>query len=333
VAARVHHQLFRPAVEDAASLGWVSLSFDEERLAYAVKNDAGYQDLFVAPVGSDRAMRLVEGDDFLPTEMAWSPLGEHVAYKVGDITPHGGGQTIGVCKSGQPGEMAVIPGLAFVWMPAGRRLLVADYEARALVEVEPTGKLVRKLASIHTDRDSHFPPTLAVSQDGQRIAYVCRRLREEVAELWIIDGRGPGRPVLLAEFPGASLRMQPFWSPDGDSLGFLLVDLAAGTSGIVTVPGLEGEGEVVYGSALIDLPVAPLWLPAGRHVAFFRAARADHEFTANGPQELGLLDLDSREIEALSEPDEFQGHLRLSRRGGLISDGLGAAHRIGLEGV
>ena len=133
---------------------------------------------------------------------------------------------------------------------------------------------------------------------------------------------------MLTEIPGAGARVAPFWSPDGDSLAFMMVHLEEDMSAIVLVEKLEGEGEVVYESPLLDLPEAPLWL--GREVVFFRALHPEHEYTAAGPLVLALLQLDGGAHEALTQPGDLEGRLRLIDARTIAIDAVGAAYRVRL---
>jgi dipeptidyl aminopeptidase/acylaminoacyl peptidase len=67
----------------------------------------------------------------------------------------------------------------------------------------------------------HFVSDAQISPDGRRIVYVVTRVNAARdaydADLWLIDGDRPPRP--LVESPGDDAR--PRWSPDGSQLAFL----------------------------------------------------------------------------------------------------------------
>lgn len=67
----------------------------------------------------------------------------------------------------------------------------------------------------------HFVSDAQISPDGRRIVYVVTRVNAEAdaydADLWLIDGDRPPRP--LVESPSDDVR--PRWSPDGSQLAFL----------------------------------------------------------------------------------------------------------------
>jgi dipeptidyl aminopeptidase/acylaminoacyl peptidase len=67
----------------------------------------------------------------------------------------------------------------------------------------------------------HFVSDAQISPDGRHIVYVVTRVNAAIdaydADLWLIDGDRPPRP--LVESPGDDAR--PRWSPDGSQLAFL----------------------------------------------------------------------------------------------------------------
>ena len=263
----------------------------------------------------------------------WSPTGEHLAWVNGSNLPHGGGDTIGLCRSDAPSEATRIPGRAFAWMPSGRTLIVANGADRVLLEMTPAGEIRRELGILPHDEDPHFPPSIAVSEDGERIAYSVRLVGDDVSQVWVVDGRNHRRADILTEIPGTAAHVFPFWSPGADDLGIYMVHLSEEMSAIVTVEGLEGDGEIAYESILLDAPTEPVWL-SKRHVLLLRAPRAKNRHANTGPTALSVVALDGSAVTELAEPGALQGRLRRgATEGTAFVDGPGAAHRIVVEGI
>ena len=112
-----------------------------------------------------------------------------------------------------------------------------------------------------------------------------------------------------------------------------MVHLSEEMSAIVTVEGLEGDGEIAYESILLDAPTEPVWL-SKRHVLLLRAPRAKNRHANTGPTALSVVALDGSAVTELAEPGALQGRLRRgATEGTAFVDGPGAAHRIVVEGI
>jgi hypothetical protein len=67
-----------------------------------------------------------------------------------------------------------------------------------------------------------FDPLLALSGDGQRIAYVtARNMLMDDATIWTFDVASPARATQVVEIPNGLWPVKPVWSPDGRSLAYV----------------------------------------------------------------------------------------------------------------
>jgi WD40 repeat protein len=250
-------------------------------------------------------------------DLAWSAPGDVLTFLAQDGPP---GSISGLRWCDR--ELDTYWGLVGVLSYAGEAnggVIIASHTTRSMARVPKSEPLEQKLFPLSDDGDPLLAPWIAPSPDGTRVAYTCRRVADEVTELWV-DGR------LLTQIPGASVQASPFWSPDGKSLGIHLVHLEQEKSSILVVPNLEGEGEILYARDLLDLPGPGAWSPSGRSIAFFRTQTPKHEFTKSGEPQLVLLDVQTGELWPLTEPGQATGRPRFVDGRRLVVDGGPAAH-------
>ena len=89
--------------------------------------------------------------------------------------------------------------------------------------------------------------------------------------MWALERDAPGGPKLVTQIPGSQAHVFPFWSPKGGTLGIFIVHLELDRSALIAVPHLDGEGEVLHESELVDGAEAPAWSPSGATIVFQRA--------------------------------------------------------------
>jgi hypothetical protein len=268
--------------------------------------------------------RLVPIAPYRVEDLRFSPDGAHLAYRLLPLL--GAASTVGIAAANNPGELRRVNGTGFSWTPGGKALLVADPERRALVRHSLEDGSERELGRLEDDGDPGFPSRIAVAPDGNSIAYTAGRESEDISEVWLVR-REPGATTtqLLTELPGASVHVLPFWSPRGATLGLFCVHEGQGKSALIVVPRLEGEGEVLYESNLLDPPVTPVFAPGGRHIVFFRTEGPGDDMH-EGPTRLTLLDARRETFRALAEVDELSGSLSFQDERTLLVDGGAAAH-------
>jgi Tol biopolymer transport system component len=176
---------------------------------------------------------------------------------------------------------------------------LAGWLAMGRTSESPAGDGVRRatllLPSGHTLRASTQPGRrLAISPDGQRVAYVAAKTGSSDSTLYV-HSMEAGSAVAVPDSTGAGA---PFWSPDGRTLAFtqndalMTVDAAGGKpvkriasndpgtwgpgGGILTTDATErvtrllapgaGEWRTLAGTppGVQGLPIYPAWLPDGR---------------------------------------------------------------------
>jgi hypothetical protein len=341
------HRIVRPAVTGATH---VRLSPDGRRLAYY--HEVAYsraEGLYVAEVGevdpeAIEAARaegaplevqagpgdlLLHADGLELQEIGWSPDGGHVACVLGPEDPIDPRRFVGWAKAPRAGKsggpLGRASGLSFAWWtrgaPADLALLIAD-SSEGVVRRHSiaAGAKAETLAELRDDGSRRIPPRIVPSADGQRIAFTCRRMHEDVSELWIATADGPSvTSALFTQIPGAEVHVLPFWSPKGATLGVLMVHLALDHTGMIVVPRLTGEGDILHESDGLDGAVAPAWAPSGKSIAFFRADPA-------GGLYLDLLDPRTKNHAPATAPGALSGEPRFLGPDRLLVDGGPAAH-------
>lgn len=210
---------------------------------------------------------------------------------------------------------------SYAWMPDGKALVAADFGDRKIrrFAADPGSAEPVDIADLKDDGDPLLAPWIAPSPDGRRVAYTSRRVADQVTEI-LLDG------AVLTQIPGSAVQPAPFWSADGRSLGVHLVHLEQEKSAILIVPNLEGGGELLYASELIDQPGPGAWSPSGRSIAFFRTKTPKHEFTKTGEPQLVILDVASGELWPLTQPGQASGRPRFLDDRRLLVDGGRSAH-------
>jgi hypothetical protein len=152
------------------------------------------------------------------------------------------------------------------------------------------------------DGDPHFPPHVARTVDGRRVAFSTRRVKEGVTRVWV-------GTKALTEIPGSAVHPCLFWSPDGRHLGMLVVHLEEERSALIVFRDLQGGGEILHRHELLDGVEAPAWSPSGKSIAFLRTRNPRHEFTRAGDPELVLLDAETGAWHSVSKAGEATGPL------------------------
>jgi Tol biopolymer transport system component len=291
---------------------FVRLSPVGNRVAFVV-HDGNAPGIYAGDPGNPvSALRLVETRRHTIEDLAFSPDGAHLAYRI--AAPLGGSPAVAWSSSTAPGEISRVQGAAFAWTPGGNALIIADSARKLLIRYAiPSGKPA-ELTELEDDMDPAFPPRIAVSPDGARVAFTTGRAGEEVSELWVIERDGNQIvPTLVTEVPGASVHILPFWSPKGPTLAFFAVHEEQQKSALIVLPRLdpESEGMVLYESSFVDRPRTPAWSPSGKSIAFLRVEEEDREDIAEGasmaPSRLVLLDAYRESFVAVTAPGEVDG--------------------------
>ncbi|HEY8549549.1 MAG TPA: protein kinase [Vicinamibacterales bacterium] len=207
----VQQLTFEPGVESSPSI-----SPDGRWVVYSRRTPGSDADIYLQAVGGDRPINLTEGSGAGNGQPAFSPDGEHIAFRSGR-------QGSGLFVMGRTGDFVrrvTDTGYSPAWSPDGKRLaystsLVTDFVyAYAggsnvwVVDLEGGG--TRRL----TTMDAVQP---AWSPGGHRIAFWGVDPQTRNRDLWTVSVDGTD-PVRVTNDPAVDAT--PAWSPDGRFLYF-----------------------------------------------------------------------------------------------------------------
>jgi Tol biopolymer transport system component len=196
------------------------------------------------------------------------------------------------------GAMNIAPSIS----PDGR--YVAFYGRRALFTTDlyladaATGTIVRRLASPqqtpHYDALSFIASAGSWSPDGQMFAFVV--FRQGRNELAILDVRTTAITRRIA-VRGVGSIQNPAWSPDGTRIVF--TGTQGGISDLYMLDLATESVQQLMNDRYADLQ--PAWSPDGRTLAFVtdRGPGTDFETLTFGPMQIGLMDVETRDIRVL----------------------------------
>jgi Tol biopolymer transport system component len=196
------------------------------------------------------------------------------------------------------GAMNIAPAIS----PDGR--FIAFYGRRALFTTDlyladaETGRIVRRLVSPqqtpHFDALSFIASAGTWSPDGAQFAFVV--FREGNHELALLDV-ATTRIVRRIAVPNVGAIQNPAWSPDGRSIAFS--GMRGGISDLYVLDLESGVAQQLMDDRYADLQ--PTWSPDGRTLAFVtdRGPRTDFDALTFGPMQIGLIDVQTRQIRML----------------------------------
>lgn len=316
-----------PQGPGASPLSFVRVAPRGDRVAFVIAD--GPEAGLYAWDATSGARRLVALEDFTIEDVVWSPDAQHIAYSRGGGPPGSYGD-VGWVSALAPGELGRTAAMGFAWTPKGNALIVADPFEKALFRRPIAGAERQRLGDLPDDFDPQNAPKIALSHDGSLIAATCRRVAEDVSEVWIIERKDSGPEArVLTQIPGASAIVWPLWAPRTPTIALYIVHLEQEKSAIVAVPRLQGEGIILHEGDFVDPAERPAWSPTGKTIAFFGVEKARHEFTKTGPPRLVLLTdiaLDRPRAVPVTAPDEMQGGLSFLDERRIAVDGGSAAH-------
>lgn len=295
------------------------VSPDLAHVAYWV-SEGDARGIYVADPAGQSARVVWSTAEAHVSELAWSGDGTHLAFTISSGPPPGDVK-IGVVELGSR-RLTELSGLALAWAGKGATLLIADSLGRRLYFRDMELGVDSRIAELSDDGDPHFPPVLSVSPDQRRLAFVTRRVEENLTRVYVAqhDGR-TWRAEEMTRVPGASLRILPFWSPDSAACALYVIDLEGHHTAMIGVPpGDDAEGEILYTSNSIDAVVMPAVHPDGRLIAFVRAH--PRPGGAGGAEErLVLLDPVEHAVAPIAPPGAAITNLRWLDERTLLAEG------------
>ncbi len=320
----------------------IRISPDKKRIAYFARfppNSGLVNIICIEPAGgTGQGIIKIELVTGMASDLRWSPDGAHLACCLNDpkttpCTPLGIAWITNCRDPAGPQRAAgQTHGMSFAWMPTNEELAVASSAFLRIINIQKNSE--KKIADLHDDGDPLFPPKVAVSPDGNRIAYTTRRTDENISRVWIAnltDERWGS--ILLTSYPGAFVFLSPFWSPDSMTLGLHVVHPKMEKSEIAIFPNLSGEGEIVYRNNLLNPVHEPSYVPSGNGIIFYHAAQPSYQYTKAGPAHLALLVLCGNSpagMHILTEPSDNNVWLRFIDTRQLAVDGADAVFLLNL---
>jgi Tol biopolymer transport system component len=303
-----------PPAPHAGDVSQVRLSPDGHRLAFAC-TAGGWGGIYVAEVGADTADELVRCEGWTPAEIAWSPSGDGIAYRVAG-KPAGFRESIGWCASTEAGERGRTPGMCFAWAAGKDTLYVGDPDELELCSIDTASGQATKLAHFGLHRSPDFWPQISPSPDGKFLVYTTRDDFEDTSRVWCIEWQnGQLESRLITWIPGAQIHLHPFWTPKGKTLGLYMVHAEQQKTGLIALRGVQGEGQILYQHDTIDGAITPAWSSQTDHIALFRG---------NGsgtPPALSLLNCQTGQTQLVPTSEPVAGDVRFATDGELVLDG------------
>jgi Tol biopolymer transport system component len=243
------------AVDGFAYHGSPRWSHDGKRIVFdAVAEDEGIRKFFV--VNADGTGLEELGEQSMPD---WSPDDKQVVFH------HNGGadveKGIWVQNLDRTGREWLTLGACPRWSPDGAQIAFTDWGTLKVFDVADG-----KERSLSNEQFVEFPHGFDWSHDGQRIAFVARRVDAQVRELFIVsvDKARPETKVRLAR--DGSLGKHANWSPDGKQLAITI-------DAYIHVLDVEGTQPPRLLPGQTDKSRDPVWSPDGKWIVFARRPR------------------------------------------------------------
>ena len=262
------------------------LSPNGEKLVYSRRDGPDY-DIFLQEVNGGTPVNLTPDSPEDDVEPAFSPDGNHIAYRSG--TPDQGG--IVLLTLGGPSRRLAGFGHSPAWSPDGESLLVAEEGVVTPIQRDVRSRIWRidvetGESRLVVERDGVQP---AWSPSGRRIAYASVFAKTGRWMLWTVDADGSNPAAVTA---GNQTDWNPAWSPDG-YLYFL--SNRGGSAGLWRVAIDEATGRTLDEPEPVNIATARLAALSlssdGRRLLFVSeadGASVDRvELDPEGPRVLG----------------------------------------------
>jgi TolB protein len=225
----------------------------------AVTNGAGYEQVYVADLGSGRVRQLTKTGGYNPS---WSPDGSHIAFEYPSEGPCGSPACSSisiVAADGSDRHLFTPPRLrceAPAWSPRGD--LIAYVQWRNGIDASIYTRSMAGVVHRLTHATNAFDSNPVWSPDGARIVF--DRMVRYAYVNYVMDADG----THLHRLDGNPNTTISSWSPDGSLLTGSRVWGLYNNQNLTSVLNADGTGE----RRLLSDGSDPAWSPDGRLIAF-----------------------------------------------------------------
>lgn len=310
-------RLWTPTLAEGATAELARVSPDGKRLAYASILEGKATLCVEDRKGSTQSVTAWE--EMLPESIVWSPDGAMLAYVLAEDRDIDSKRVVSWVKVDGGKPEGNVGGSVCAFRPDSGAVIVYSQGARTILAYGIGSEDVTLIGHALHNGDPAYPPRLAVSHDGSKVAISVQDTFDEVFSVYVYKREGEAFATsYLTDVPGTAACVCPFWSPKGGSLGLLISHAEREKSGIAVFRPSDAEGTLLYESDLVVPPVAPDWSPSGNFIAFVEAVEAPPVGVLS---RVALLDCREKTLSRVTAAGEILGGPRWLRSSVLVIDG------------
>ena len=313
-SAHVSIRSCQPAVPDGVDAVEARTSPDGRRVAVAWGGPGG-AGIDVGRVGGEGDWQpLMRMGGEKPAELAWSPEGSHVAYRISGRSAIQD-QVAWIDTATPMRERGRVEGTVFAWGAGDRGLYVGYGPCTEIAWHDVTTGERRPLVHYHTYLPREFRARIVLSPLGNRLAFTTREVRDDASWVYVFDLETEELRV-VTRISGAEAHVLPCWAPDGDALALHVVHGPCGRTGVLVHVLSDATEELLYVSEGVGDAGSPAWSPDGRFIVFFVG------------DSLHRLEVEAGSLTRLCEPGRVSGDLHFIDENRLAVDGGPAVHTL-----